>query len=169
MQFTCSCCRESHDLSQISFGADAPVQWRLLTEAERARSELGQEQCVIESDEGRHFFVRACLEIPIQGVDDAFTWGVWTSLSEASFLEMSDHWEDPDRTRLGPYFGWLSTNVPEYPDSVFLRSRVHQRPVGFRPLIELDPSDHPLAVHQRQGIDATQLQAIVRRLLHPLD
>jgi hypothetical protein len=166
MQFTCSCCREVHDISQISLGANAPVQWDLLTEAERAVFELGQELCVIESDGGRHYFVRACLEIPIKGTDRAFTWSVWVSLSEASFLEMSDHWEDPVRTDLGPYLGWLCTKVPEYPDSVFLKTRVSQRPVGLRPLVELEPTDHPLAVHQREGIGLARMQEIITKALH---
>lgn len=166
MEFTCSSCKAVHDLSQISFGADAPVQWGPLSETERARSELGQEQCVINANDGRHFFVRACLEIPVKGSNQVFCWGVWVSLSEKSFLEMSEHWDDPKRTQYGPYFGWLCTQVPEYPDSVFLKTSVHQRGVGLRPLVKLEPTDHPLAVHQREGIDPNQLQGIVVRVLH---
>jgi hypothetical protein len=166
MPFICSYCREVHDISQVSLGAEAPVQWALLTDAERAASELGQEQCVIRSDGGRHYFVRAGLEILIKATGGSFTWGVWISLSQASFLEMSEHWEDPVRTSLGPYFGWLCTRVPEYPDSVYLKTRVHQRPVGFRPLVELEPTDHPLAVHQREGIELARLQEIIAKALH---
>ncbi len=166
MEFTCSCCGRSHDISQISFGADAPVQWDLLTDAERAKSELWEEQCIVDSRDGRHFFVRACLEIPIKATDQVFTWDVWTSLSEANFLEMADHWHDPARSKLGPYFGWLCSKIPEYPDTVFLKSRVHQRPVGLRPLIELESIDHPLALHQREGVHLERLQEIVMKVLH---
>src|SRR5262245_22434888 len=115
MEFTCSSCGKLHDTSQISFGADAPVQWDLLSDKERQNSELGGEQCVIEADGKRNYFVRGCIEIPIKDSDHSFTWGVWVSLSEKSFLDMSDHWDDPSRTRLGPYFGWLCTKIPEYP------------------------------------------------------
>jgi hypothetical protein len=169
MKFKCATCGKLHDLSEISFGADAPVQWSLVTDGERARSELTPEQCVLESSEGRHFFVRACLEIPIKESGRNFTWGVWVSLSEKSFSEMSAHWDDPERTKLGPYFGWLCTKVPEYPDTVFLKTHVHQRPVGFRPLVELEATDHPLAVHQREGIGPAEMEAIVARVLHPGD
>jgi hypothetical protein len=167
MEFTCRTCGKRHDASEISFGADAPVQWTLISDKEREKCELGGEQCVIEADGKTHFFVRACLEIPIKGATRAFTWGVWVSLSEKSFLEMSDHWEDPSRTSLGPYFGWLCTKIPEYPDTVFLKTMVHQRAVGQRPVVELDETDHPLSVDQRNGIDPGRMQEIISKVLHP--
>jgi hypothetical protein len=166
MEFTCRTCGKRHDANQISFGADAPMQWDLISDAERAKSELGGEQCVIEAGGQRHFFVRACLDVPIAGTDRAFTWGVWVSLSARSFLEMSEHWEDPSRTSLGPYFGWLCTKIPEYPDTVFLKTRVHQRAVGQRPGVELEETDHPLSVDQHHGIDPSRMQEIISKVLH---
>jgi hypothetical protein len=88
------------------------------------------------------------------------------SLSETSFLEMADHWEDPARTGLGPYFGWLCTKVPEYPDTVFLKTTVYQRPVGERPAVELEETDHPLSVDQHHGIDPARMREIISRVLH---
>jgi hypothetical protein len=64
MKFTYSTCGAEHDLAEISFSTDAPVQWELLSDAERSRSMLAGEQCEIQSDEGRSFYIRACLEIP---------------------------------------------------------------------------------------------------------
>ena len=165
-EFTCRTCGKLHDADDISFGADAPVQWNLISDQERARSELGGEQCVLEADGKRHFFVRACLEVPIKGTTRTFTWGVWVSLSEKSFLEMADHWEDPSRTRFGPYFGWLCTKIPEYPDTVFLKTMVHQSPVGHRPIVELDATEHPLAVDQRTGVEPSRMQEIISKVLH---
>jgi hypothetical protein len=166
MEFTCQTCGKQHDISEISFGADAPVQWTLISDTERKKCELGDEQCVIKVDGETHFFIRACLEIPIKGATHPFTWGVWVSLSEKNFLEISDHWENPSRQRLGPYFGWLCTKIPEYPDTVFMKTMVHQRAVGQRPVVELDETDHPLSVDQRNGIDPKRMQEIISKLLH---
>lgn len=166
MQFTCRACGKQHDADQISFGADAPDQWSVISEQERAKSTLGGEQCIIEADGQRHFFIRACLEIPIKETGDSFTWGVWVSLSEQSFLEMSEHWEDPSRTSLGPYFGWLCSRIPDYPDTIFLKTMVHQREVGQRPIVELQETDHPLSGDQRNGVDASRMQEIISRVLH---
>lgn len=150
----------------MSFGADAPAQWSLLADSERANSELGQEQCFIASDGKRHYFVRACLNIPIRGTDKTFTWGVWVSLSEENMREVAQHWEDSERTSLGAYSGWLCTKIPEYPDTMFLKTKVHQQPVGIRPIVELEATDHPLAIHQREGIEPDQLRQIVAKVMH---
>lgn len=166
MNFRCASCGKLHDLSEVSFGADEPFPWLVVTDEERARSELTPDICVLDSTEGRDFFVRACLQIPIKSSDRTFTWGVWVSLSEKSFVEMRDRWDDPERTGLGPYFGWFCTKLPEYPNTLSLKTHVHQRAVGLRPLVELEPTDHPLAVHQREGIEPAELQAMITRLLH---
>lgn len=166
MKFRCDSCGEEHDLAEISFGIDRPVQWDQLSESDRARSVLGGEQCEINTDEGTNYFVRGCLEIPVKATDRAFTWQVWCSLSERSYLEVSDHWEDVLRTQLGPYFGWLCSRIPAYPDTLYLKSMVHQREVGVRPSVELEPTDHPLSVDQRNGIEPERLQQMVMALLH---
>ena len=166
MEFTCATCGQIHDASDVSFGADSPVPWRLLKPAELAESELGQEQCIIVAEGGPHFFVRACLEIPIIDQQRAFTWGVWVSLSEQSFAEVSEHWDDPERTKSGPYFGWLCTIIPEYPDTMYLKTSVHQREVGLRPLVELESTDHLLSVHQREGVSSKDMQSIIAKVLH---
>jgi hypothetical protein len=43
---------------------------------------------------------------------------------------------------------------------------VHQRKVGVRPWIELERTDHPLAVDQPDGLEEDRLRAIVTGLLH---
>lgn len=154
MRFSCATCGSEHDIDDISFGTDAPLQWDLLSDAERSRQE------------GRSFYIRACLEIPIRGTDRRFTWGVWCSLSEQSYKEVSQHWDDPARSSIGPHFGWLCTKVPGYPDTAFLKTMVHQRDVGLRPVVKLEPTDHLLAVEQRDGIEEHRLREIVIGELH---
>jgi hypothetical protein len=169
VRFTCVACEREHDLEQVSFGAVAPLQWGLLSDEERSRSTLSQEQCEIDSRKGKSYYIRACLDIPIRGTNRTFTWGVWCSLSESSFTEISAHWEDPHRSRLGPYFGWLCTLIPGYSETAFLKTRVHQRAIGMRPLVELEPTDHPLAVDQRLGIEQQRLVTILTELIHQND
>lgn len=166
MKFTCRSCGQLHDIQDISFGAVAPLQWDLITEEERSQSELTGELCIIQAAGETSFYVRACLDVPIRGTDHSFTWGVWVSLSQRSFGELTEHWEDPARTTLGPYFGWLCTQVPEYPETVFLKTMVHPRAVGERPLVELEATDHPLSVDQASGIELTRMQEIVQNVLH---
>jgi hypothetical protein len=162
----CATCGSDHVLSEISFGANAPAQWALLSETERLNSFLGSDQCEIKTAGETHYFVRACLDIPIVGTYKTYSWGVWVSLSVKSFQEMADHWEDPGRVALGPYFGWLCTPIPGYPDTMFLKTIVHQREPGLRPLVKLEPTEHSLAAHQRDGISVDELKRMLADLLH---
>lgn len=166
MRFKCSTCGKLHDASDISFGADAPIQWFMVSKKERKNSELTGETCILQTKGEIHFFVRACLEIPIKRTKRSFTWGVWVSLSEKSFLEMAKSWNNEKRTKLGPYFGWLCTKIPEYPDTVFLKTMVHQRMVGERPLVILEETTHPLSVDQHKGISSRRMKEIIAKVLH---
>jgi hypothetical protein len=122
--------------------------------------------CLLTSDRERSYYIRGCLDIPIKGTDRFFKWGVWCSLSEESYKEMLEHWEDPGRTLLGPYFGWHCIKIPGYPGTVFLKTMVHQKEIGARPYIELETTDHPLAVDQHNGIKEGRLREMVMALLH---
>jgi hypothetical protein len=149
----------------MAFGFDRPLQWELLSAAEREKSELTSDQCIIRAQNETHYFVRACLEIPVIGADRPFGWGVWVSLGERSFAEMTDNWHNPQRRELGPYFGWLCAKIPGYPDTAFLKTMVHNREVGLRPIVELEPTDHPLSRHQRAGIPLQEMQNLAVKLL----
>lgn len=76
----------------------------------------------------------------------------------------------PGRESEEPYFGRLSTDLfLRSPSTINLKTRVHTRPLGHRPFIELEPTDHPLAVHQRTGITMERVRAIAEAVLHPTD
>jgi hypothetical protein len=47
-----------------------------------------------------------------------------------------------------------------------LKTRVHTRPVGLRPFIELEPTEHPLAVEQQNGITLARVKEIIEGLSH---
>lgn len=90
------------------------------------------------------------------------------SLSRANFTRVVSLWTTPGREQEEPYFGWLSTDLPLYhPSTLSLKARLHTQVVGQRPLIELEPTDHPLAVEQRVGITLARVQEFAETLLHP--
>ncbi len=161
--FTCSICGKTHiGLPDLAF--DTPHYYAALPEEEKSRSaQLTTDSCVIDN---RDFFVRGVLEIPLQERKDRFAYGVWVTLSKtnfASYLELSES-SDPGQTG---YFGWLSNQLPGYPDTLNLKTHVHLRPYPQRPSIELEPTDHPLAVEQQQGISLDRLREILELNEHP--
>ncbi|WJK33125.1 DUF2199 domain-containing protein [Solwaraspora sp. WMMA2065] len=161
--YTCRHCGQRHDGPPLSYGSDAPAYWSDTLAADD-HSGLTDEQCVIQ---GQHFFVRARIVIPVTDADTDFDWGVWVSLSQANFDRMNEVWTTPGREREPSYFGWLSTEIPIYqPTTVNLKTRVRTQPVGHRPLVELEPTAHPLAVEQRSGITLARVRQIAEELLH---
>ncbi|MFF0442053.1 DUF2199 domain-containing protein [Kitasatospora sp. NPDC004614] len=57
--------------------------------------------------------------------------------------------------------------LPIYaPSTVNLKTNLHTKPIGQRPLIELEPTDHPLTVEQRAGITRDRVREIAEAVLH---
>ena len=157
IRFQCKSCGQWHE-GMPTFGAYAPLYYYGIPEEEReARCRLGTDMCIVD---GEHFFVRGCLEIPVHGETEPFVWGVWVSLSKENFDRFVACFEADKRSHIGPFFGWLSAALPLYPDTENLKARAHLRD-GIRPYIELEPTDHPLAVEQRNGICAERVAEIV--------
>jgi hypothetical protein len=53
-----------------------------------------------------------------------------------------------------------------YSDTFNLRTRVHLRDDGLRPFIELEPTDHPLAIEQREGISIERVADLYTQMIH---
>jgi hypothetical protein len=163
--FKCKRCGKFHSGLPLNYRSKAPIYYDEIPEKERARrASLSEEQCIID---GKHYFIAANAEIPIKGSDETFSYTVWVSLSEKNFRRASALWQKKGREKEPPYFGWLSTRLPGYPDTVNLKTMVHTQPVGIRPTIELEPTDHPLAVEQRDGISRERIEQIAELVLHP--
>ena len=161
--WTCRCCGKQFDTLPLDFSCDAPYHWLQIPESERAqRGKCDADLCMIDRTD---FFVRGCLEIPIIGRDDCFVWGIWVSVSEANFERILDLWTAPDVESEPPMFGWLCSQIPHYPRTLELATHVHLRAGGKRPAIELEPTEHPLAVEQRDGISITRVEEIAAQLM----
>ncbi len=162
-EFTCVDCGQVHR-GMPSFGADRPLSYYVVPENERERRcIIGSDDCVIDD---QSFFIRGCLEIPVQGASEPFVWGVWVSLSDASYRQWRDRFGQSKRSHIGPFFGWLDAWLEPYPDTINLKTQVHLRDDGIRPYIELEPTDHPLAIEQREGISVERVAEIYAIIVH---
>lgn len=158
MPYQCSCCGAE---VPRSYYVPAPDVWSSPNKSEG--SVLEEELCVVVARGGReHFFIRGNLEIPIQGEKVGFAYTAWVSLSATNFQRAIDLWEEPSRVDEPPYFGWFSNRLPGYPDTLNLKTLIHTRGVGRRPSIQLEPTDHPLAREQRDGIPPHRMVEIAR-------
>lgn len=161
MTWTCATCGEGHTALPRCFGAQAPW-YALVPEDEfEQRVDLTADQCVVDENV---FFVRGHIDIPLHGQVDPLSFSVWTSLSENSFLHMSGRWALPERAGDSPYFGWLSSPIPAYPNTINLKLSVQSRAPGLVPLFSVEPSDHPLSLDQRHGISLERWHTLVHLL-----
>ena len=163
MKIRCKTCGK--EIDEIpAFATDRPAQYWDVPEEKRENDIfLTSDSCVIAN---RFFFVRGCIEIPVLDTDDHLEWGVWVSLKEENFFVWQDNYEVAKRSHLGPFFGWLCTALPGYPSTLNMKTMVHLRDDGIRPYIELEPSDHPLAREQHDGISWDRLQEVIHMLVH---
>lgn len=162
-EFLCSSCGDVHH-GMPAFASEAPLSYYAVPEDERsARCSLSDASCVIDGDS---YFVRGCIELPVEGEDEPFSWGVWVSLSEASFEQWLLLRSEQRRSHTGPFFGWLDACLKPYPDTMNLKTRLHLRDDGILPFVELQPNDHPLAVEQREGITAVRAAELYRVMMH---
>jgi len=123
------------------FRRDAPLYFYAIPAEQRDR------RCLLKSDicsvDQQHFFVRGCLEIPVLGELEPFSWGVWVSLSADNFEKFSGCLRAPKRSHIGPFFGWLSAELPLYPSTASTCGTTGSDPWSSwsRPIIHLQSSN----------------------------
>ncbi len=160
MSVSCATCGEEHD-GLPDIGMRAPDPYLEVPEDERAeRTTFTPDRCTVRDEDGEHYFIRGVIFIPIHGQDDPFGLGVWVSQSRAHYERYSQNEAMPET------FGWLVNRIAHYAEDTFLlEARVQFSAGDRRPTIELAPSDHPLAVEQREGITLERAWEIVHRYL----
>ena len=164
LEYRCRTCNEIHT-GVPAWHFDAPVQALAIPQEERVtRVALTADDCVID---GREFYLKGLLELPVHGITQPFVWGVWLSVSEESHGRFVALFQDENRRAGESFFGWLCNSLPGYPETQLLKTRLHVREYPMRPWVELEPTDHPLAVDQREGLSQQRAIAIAEALRHP--
>ncbi len=161
VKFKCHQCHEIHD-GFPELGFSSPDYWTDPSDSEsNSDCFLQSELCRIDED----FFIRGCLEIPIIAEDEFYAYGVWISVSEKNFDRYRQHLKDNTLHLDDRYTGYICNSIPGYENTLDLRAAAYLRE-DLRPRIELEPTEHPLAVLQHEGMTVDQLSRIVADYLH---
>lgn len=167
-RWQCSCCGEWHE-GLMDLAAGAPDHWpheQAYEPNSALRTDgdfLSEDFCVLE---GRHFFVRSVLVVPIQASERGWGFGAWTTLSRENFDRYAAMFDDPPQTD-EVWFGWLSNKLRIYhqgsePVSVDVYPQSNRQ----RPRLFVQDGTHPLAVAQREGITPEDLLILLRAYGH---
>lgn len=132
-------------------------------EVRDTRAVVGSDQCIVES---QWFFLRGIVEIPIIGNDEPFLWGLWASVFEHDYGEISDCWDLHGREKRGPYKGRIANSLSVYPETLNLKVSIIVQPVRSRPLFVIEETNHPLGVQQQPGISQQEAIELASLLLH---
>ena len=160
MAYRCVICGELHeDPPDIGFGK--PDHWFDVPENEREQQiKADEDTCVIDDQD---FFIRGVIEIRIHDHPEKFGFGVWVSLKRQHFQTYLENFHSD---QIGPFFGWLCTSIDYYDQpTLTLKTMVHFQGGQDRPLVVLEPTLHPLAVAQREGITLEQAWKIIHHYL----
>ena len=150
----CAACGTSH-VGLFALACFAPDAWTgaedyVPNHALRLDGDfLSEDFCVLR---GEHFFVRASFEIPIHGMGEKFSFGVWATLSRDNFDIYLDAFDDGIYSDMGPWFGWFSNDLKVFGSTINLKARVHPQLERQRPAVSLIDADHPMAIAQGDGI-----------------
>lgn len=162
--FDCTVCGERHDVLPLKYSVNAP-QAVLAVPAEEIdqRIVITADQCVID---GRDFYLRGRILVPVHELDAPFVWGVWAEISPVNFLRTNQMWHTEGREQEPPFPGWLNTDLFLFGSTLNLEVDVHTQVVGQRPQFTVRDPNHPLAIQQREGISIEQVQDIAEMIFH---
>jgi len=161
-RWNCGICGKEHGELPMDVAFQKPEQFFDVPEAERAErvwisADSNADLCVVD---GSVFLVRACLPIKVEG-NRTFRFGVWVRVDEDAFKTYDSCGWDPENPPA--YSGRLASEVPGYPSTVDRGATVRFAGHNDRPVIELDVTDHPLAVEQQHGITVSRVHEILER------
>lgn len=162
--FTCTVCGERHDNLPLKYSVKAPQAVTAIPPEElEQRVVITADQCVID---GRDFYLRGRILVPVHGLDAPFVWGVWAEISPRNFIRANDLWHVQGREQEPPFSGWLNNDLFLFGNTINLELDVHTQPVGERPLFTIHNPDHPLTIQQSDGITLERVQDIAEMILH---
>lgn len=160
-RYKCATCDQIHEgLPDITF--EMPdVCFDIGTQKRAEQALLTTDFCILE---GRQYFVRCVIEAPVHGFSQRFGWGVWCKVDWKDYKLCWDRFEESNNDDLLPIHATLANNLRRYPDTLGRACTIHLQNDRMRPLVLVDNPDHPLAVHQREGMPLEEAIAQAREI-----
>src|SRR5262249_21179360 len=115
--------------------------------------------------DGRRYYVRGILPIPVTDAGDQFAWGLWVRVGKKDFDRYRELW-NADGSNEPPFPGRLSVeDKPGYEGLDGHEVEVRLRAASERPAFRLlEGDDHRMAREQRDGLTLHQVEAMLRAL-----
>jgi hypothetical protein len=122
-----------------------------LSAEERARLvKESDDVCVIE---GKRFFIRALLPLPVESRAIPYCIGLWVEVTQATFERVYELWDSGEQVHEPPFAARIANDIPTASGSLALPAEMRLTGPATRPDVFLQPSQHQLYIEQAHGID----------------
>ncbi|CAA7386254.1 DUF2199 domain-containing protein [Chryseobacterium fistulae] len=165
MKYICKCCgKEQEDWPALAYSS--PSLYMDLSEEELKNAELTSDLCTITHSSETYYFIRAVMVQEVNDNCQNLEYGVWVSLSEKSFNEYVDNYNN--QTFETTYFGWLENYFPDYEFENSIPTNVVVDNTIGRPFIYPHQSCNHLFVEDfYNGIPKEEAERRINRILKP--
>jgi hypothetical protein len=148
----CAQCGEEHAVEDMELTFLRPDDAASLTKEERAlKVQESSDMCVIE---GKRFFVRILLPLPVMDNERPYNIGLWVEVQQPAFERIYELWSEPNQASEPPFPATIANTIPTLPETIGLSSYLKLTGPSTRPSIVLTCEEHPLYVEQQSGITA---------------
>ncbi|MHA4894634.1 DUF2199 domain-containing protein [Pedobacter sp. PWIIR3] len=155
-KYTCSHCGGQHD-DWPALAYFAPINYDDVSSQYEGNFELNDDFCIMDFSDRVDFFIRCTLKLNVTDHCDELDYGVWVSLIESSFNNYSDNFFNEDHQV--SYFGWLSSSLIGYENTVGIPMNVITQIGNSRPLlVPHRDHDHPLVREYFNGISKEEAE-----------
>lgn len=162
--FECSHCGEIHDVWP-SLAYTSPNAYYQLSEFEKKTiGKLNTDFCVIEHQDQTDRFIRVVLSQKVIDYSKDLDYGLWVSLSEKSFEDYKENFNNEEHQT--QYFGWLSSDIPQYAFPQSIPMTVYTKKGNTRPeIIPHSDFDHPFVQDYYNGISKNEAEKRIHQMM----
>jgi len=162
--FVCPCCGlEQHEFPALTYSS--PVYYDMLSDIEKNEiAEISSDFCIIRYPDVTNYFIRCVLFQDIVDSDVQLNYGIWVSLSEKSFMDYTENYNNKNRE--GGYFGWIANNLAVYDQTSVIPADVYLGNNGNRPEVVPHQSFECPFVHDYySGITMQEAHMRIKKVL----
>ena len=164
LDFKCSECGQIHaDWPALAF--NSPLNYHNLSENDKDTiAKLDTDFCEIHHEKQIDRFIRVTLFQKVNDACKALHYGLWVSLSENSFLDYQENFNNPNHETI--YFGWLCNTIAEYGNTSSIPCNVVTKTGNNRPeIFPHEDFDHPFVKDYYKGISKKEAENRIKEMI----
>jgi hypothetical protein len=146
----CTDCGQEHPLDRLEVAFHRPdVVAEVGSNERQARVQEGNDLCVLD---GKRFFVRALLPLPVADSELPYNIGLWVEVSRRDFERVYELWDSPEQSQEPAFLAHVANDISIHPPVSCLEGMLSLTGRTTRPILTLRPAEHPLVGEQVRGI-----------------